>query len=143
MGPEPANALVEKTVARLILALTLLGLVACATRQEPVIVSEPELEPAPSAPAPVVKPDAAQTSVVAYSRSATEAFQQADYRLAISLAERGLRSNRYAADLYLILAQAYDALGNRDQARNFARLGLRYTGDDESLKAPLQELAQP
>ncbi|WP_144062424.1 tetratricopeptide repeat protein [Simiduia agarivorans] len=130
-------------MARLIIAFVLLWMVGCASAPEPALPpeTEPAAEPAPVAPAPAKAPT--QNAVTAYARSADAAFQQGDYRRAISLAERGLRSNRYAADLYLLLAQAYDALGNRDQARNFARLGLRYSGSDETLTAQLQQFAQP
>lgn len=143
MGAEPSDALVEKAVARLIIAFILLWMVGCASAPEPALppATEPAVEPAPVAPAPAKA--TTQKPVTAYAQSAAAAFQQGDYRRTISLAERGLRSNRYAADLYLLLARAYDALGNPDQARNFARLGLRYAGTDETLKAQLQQFAQP
>lgn len=45
---------------------------------------------------------------------------------AIVSAERGLRIERRSAELYLVLARAYSAVENFDQARAFARQGLRY-----------------
>lgn len=79
-------------------------------------------------------------SAAVYRQSAEQALNAGDYRRAVSLAERGLRMNRYAGDLYLLLAQAYQALDNREQSLNFARLGLRYAGEDETLRTALQVL---
>lgn len=115
-------------MARLIIATLLIVLTACATQS-------------PTSQQPAVL--GVEGGAAIYARDALEAIDAGDYDGAIELAERGLRINRYAPGLYLLLAQAYEGLGEREQARNFARLGLRYAGSDATLLAPLQQLAQP
>ena len=80
----------------------------------------------------------ALTQLIAQARQAYEAD---DHQHALDLAERGLRIDRYAPELYLILAQGYYGLGLREQSVSFARLGLRYVGSRLDIKPELQALA--
>lgn len=73
---------------------------------------------------------------------AEQQLAQGQYSAAIDTAERGLRLDRYAADLYRVLAQAYAGMGGLEQARNFARLGLRYVGSNTALRNQLELLAR-
>ncbi len=54
-------------------------------------------------------------------------YREGRWQEAIATAERGLRIQRRVAELYLLLAHAYLALDDPDQARAFAHQGLRYS----------------
>ncbi|BFM10263.1 hypothetical protein R50072_04160 [Simiduia litorea] len=73
---------------------------------------------------------------------ASEAYQTGDYQTVVDVAERGLRMDRYAPELYLLLAQGYYGLGLSEQAVSFARLGLRYISARPDLKPALQALVE-
>ncbi len=63
--------------------------------------------------------------------------------LAIEQAERGIRIDRTEPELYLLLARAYDALGEVTKAANFARQGLRYVSNSQFLlKKKLQKFTE-
>jgi tetratricopeptide (TPR) repeat protein len=53
-------------------------------------------------------------------------YQAQAYQAAIATAERGLRIDRQAGELYLLLAQSYVQLALPQQARMFVQQGLRY-----------------
>jgi tetratricopeptide (TPR) repeat protein len=57
---------------------------------------------------------------------ANNELQRKRYEQAINLAEQGLRIDRKEPRLYLVLAQAYQSLANKQQAVYFAKQGLRY-----------------
>lgn len=101
------------------------------------VVQPPAPEPQPALPAPSDN-SAAVARILA---RAQQQLAQGQYTAAIDTAERGLRIDRYAASLYRVLAEAYTGLGVAEQARNFARLGLRYVGADATLKRQLEGLA--
>ncbi|HMW70483.1 MAG TPA: tetratricopeptide repeat protein, partial [Cellvibrionaceae bacterium] len=58
---------------------------------------------------------------------AQAAYQAGNYQTAISTAERGLRIDRRAPALYLVMAQSYLALNQPTQAAQFANQGLRFS----------------
>jgi Flp pilus assembly protein TadD len=93
------------------------------TPEEPAVV----LPPAPVAvpkPAPVVA--APNPAVQSLARQARSQYQARDYQGAIATAERGLRIERRAADLYLVLAQSYLQLALPEKAKMFVQQGLRF-----------------
>jgi predicted Zn-dependent protease len=57
---------------------------------------------------------------------ANRAFNFKNYQSAINLAERGLRVDRKEPRFYLVLAESYRALNNKQQSVYFAKQGLRY-----------------
>lgn len=83
-----------------------------------VVPPQPEVVPKP---APVVNP-----AILSLSRQARGQYLAQDYQGAIATAERGLRIERRAADLYLILAQSYVQLGLPQKAEMFVQQGLRF-----------------
>jgi tetratricopeptide (TPR) repeat protein len=72
-------------------------------------------------PEPVINP--AVTSLINQARAQ---YNARNYQVAVATAERGLRIDRRAAELYLILAQSYLQLALPQQAEQFAQQGLRY-----------------
>ncbi|UTA47495.1 tetratricopeptide repeat protein [Simiduia sp. 21SJ11W-1] len=97
-----------------------------------------EARPNPSAEVPREQHEA----IARLERRARQQLAEGQYGAAIDTAERGLRLNRYSANLYYLIAQAYAQQGVSAQARNFARLGLRYVGDNPLLRAELEQLAR-
>lgn len=94
-------------------------------------VKTPEKPPVPVTPS-VVMP---QTKTVApVGNAAASLITQAraqyaakNYQAAIATAERGLRIDRRAPELYLILAQSYVQLANTQLAKQFVQQGIRYS----------------
>lgn len=72
-------------------------------------------------PQPITNP--AVTSLINQARAQ---YNARNYQVAVATAERGLRIDRRAPDLYLILAQSYLQLALPQQAEQFAQQGLRY-----------------
>lgn len=88
---------------------------------EPAVV-----QPQPGAvpkPAPVVSLNPAAQSL---ARQARQQYLSQDYQGAIATAERGLRIERRAADLYLVLAQSYVQLALPQKAKMFVQQGMRF-----------------
>ena len=128
-------------LTRVCILAGLLTMVGCATNtstQQPAPVIErpaavpPQDQPAvvqpqPGAvPAPVPAPAVLNPAAQSLARQATSQYQRQDYQGAIATAERGLRIERRAADLYLVLAQSYVQLGLPDKAQMFVQQGLRF-----------------
>lgn len=133
-------------MSKLFNRLSCAGLVLCFVgcvnqpqpQTQPVIISAPAtVEPPVTAPAtaPNTPPTTiAVPSAPAPSHSAVDSLiKQArsqyfaqDYQNAIATAERGLRIDRRAADLYLVLAQSYIQLALPQKAKMFVQQGLRY-----------------
>lgn len=116
----------------------------------------PTTRPAPSQPAPVVvkpqpgavAPLPAPAPAVVLNPAALSLVQQArrqyraqDYQGAIATAERGLRIDRRAADLYLLLAESYVQLGQSDKARLFVQQGQRFAPAGSETAQSLLRLA--
>lgn len=89
--------------------------------QPAVVQPQPGAVPAPVPAAAVLNP-AAQS----LARQARSQYQAQDYQGAIATAERGLRIERRAADLYLVLAQSYVQLALPEKAKMFVQQGLRF-----------------
>ncbi|TQV71716.1 hypothetical protein FKG94_18865 [Exilibacterium tricleocarpae] len=91
-------------------------------------VPEPETPP-PSRPIlPGQAPPAVESSALrSVIDSCWDHYRAGRWDDAIATAERGLRIERRSAELYLVLARAYSAMDERDQAQAFARQGLRYS----------------
>jgi tetratricopeptide (TPR) repeat protein len=53
-------------------------------------------------------------------------YQAKQYQAAIAIAERALRIDRRSPDVYLVLAQSYMQLANRQLALQFVQQGIRY-----------------
>lgn len=86
----------------------------------------PVVQPQPGAvprPAPTVSLNPAAISL---ARQARNQYLAQDYQGAIATAERGLRIERRAADLYLVLAQSYVQLDQPQKAEMFVQQGLRF-----------------
>jgi tetratricopeptide (TPR) repeat protein len=89
---------------------------------EPAVVTPPVV--VVPKPAPVVAPP--NPAVLSLSRQARSQYQARDYQGAIATAERGLRIERRAAELYLVLAQSYLQLALPEKAKMFVQQGLRF-----------------
>lgn len=112
--------------------------------EKPIVV--PPVEPAvvvpPAAvvpkPAPVVAPP--NPAVQSLARQARSQYQARDYEGAIATAERGLRIERRAADLYLVLAQSYLQLALPEKAKMFVQQGLRFAPQGSETASSLLSL---
>lgn len=91
--------------------------------------------PAPATPAVMINPAA-----LSLARQGRTQYQQQDYQGAIATAERGLRIDRRAADLYLLLAESYLQLGQPDKARLFIQQGKRFATTGSEAAQGLQRL---
>lgn len=136
-----------------------LAIVGCTTTTSP-----PPRKPAPviHKPAPVAKPTqpavvqpqpgavpkpvpavALNPAAQSLAKLARQQYQAQDYQGAIATAERGLRIERRAADLYLVLAQSYVQLALPEKAKMFVQQGLRFAApgsDTAQGLARVQEL---
>ncbi len=86
---------------------------------EPII---PEAVPQTRAPIPAASSNAT-ASLVSQARAQ---YQAKNYQGAIAIAERALRIDRRAPDVYLILAQSYMQLANTQAALQFVQQGIRF-----------------
>ncbi len=60
----------------------------------------------------------------------------------IRLAEKGLRVDRKEAGFYVVLAEAYQSLGDNEQSKQFAIQGLRYAPRNSIYFQQLKELSR-
>ncbi len=90
---------------------------------KPVEPVTPEVVPQTRAPIPVASSNAT-ASLVSQARAQ---YQAKNYQGAIATAERALRIDRRAPDVYLILAQSYMQLANKQVALQFVQQGIRYS----------------
>ena len=104
---------------------------------------QPTTPPVEVVPAPV--PEVQQPAVVLPSPAiisltnlGRSQYQARDYQAAIATAERGLRIDRRAADMYLLLAQSYIQLGQPQKAKMFIQQGLRYAAQGSEAQAGLE-----
>lgn len=136
----------KRSLLCIALLTMVLQLVGCATHSEqqppaPVIEkSEPsektDVKPPEKPVVPVVPPTAVpQTKTVAPVGNAVASlivqarnqYGAKNYQAAVAIAERGLRIDRRAPELYLILAQSYVQLANTQLAQQFVQQGIRYS----------------
>ena len=98
--------------------------------------------PQPTASTPKTTPAPLTISIAAESLAqlARTQYQAKQYQSAIATAERGLRIERRAASLYLVLAQSYVQLGLPDKAKNFVQQGLRYATPESDQEIQLLRL---
>lgn len=102
----------------------------------PVVQPQPSAVPR-QAPAVTLNPAA-----VSLAKQARGQYQSQDYQAAIATAERGLRIERRAPDLYLILAQSYLQLGQPQKASMFAQQGLRYASQGSDVASGLLQVKE-
>lgn len=135
-------------------------LTACATYESTIepVTQEPKVPPvSESTPVPrdtsqnvetrstlpTAKPAAAVSiatdSLTGVARAQYSAKQ---YQSAIATAERGLRIDRRAAPLYLVLAQSYMQLQMPEKAMNFVQQGLRYAVPESDTEFGLLRLKE-
>lgn len=120
-------------------ALVLTGCVSTAPYHLPPVEESPRSEERPAAEtpapadeavpaeqAPVVAPPQPSSAVASLTHQARGQYNARNYQVAIATAERGLRIDRRAPELYLILAQSYLQLAMPQQAEQFTQQGLRY-----------------
>ncbi|MDO8345193.1 MAG: hypothetical protein Q7T48_18470 [Cellvibrio sp.] len=137
-------------LARACLLAGAFAIVGCATSTQqpqtsPSVVDRPTsvvkpgepavVQPQPGAvpkPVPVVSLNPAAQSL---AKQARQQYLSQDYQGAIATAERGLRIERRAADLYLVLAQSYVQLALPEKAKMFVQQGMRFA-------APGSDVAQ-
>jgi len=106
--------------------------------EQPTVITPDQpavVQPQPGAvpkPVPTVALNPAAQSL---AKQARQQYLAQDYQGAIATAERGLRIERRAADLYLVLAQSYVQLALPEKAKMFVQQGLRFA-------APGSETAQ-
>ncbi len=107
------------------------------THSLPVYTPSPPPEETPKAtPAPLTISIAAES----LAQLARTQYQARQYQSAIATAERGLRIERRAASLNLVLAQSYVQLGLPDKAKNFVQQGLRYATPESDQEIQLLRL---
>jgi tetratricopeptide (TPR) repeat protein len=139
---------------------SLMLLTACATQtsiepvaQEPVVPVAESVPPAeipqtaemPKTPPTVKPPAAVSIATDSLTSMARAQYSAKQYQSAIATAERGLRIDRRAAPLYLLLAQSYMQLEMPQKAMNFVQQGLRYAipeSDTEFGLLRLKEILQ-
>lgn len=90
---------------------------------EPVVVEQPQ--PVPSTAPVENKPQ--NLAVNSLVQQAKAQYAAKNYAGAIATAERGLRIDRRAAELYLVLAQSYLQQANLQVAQQFVQQGIRYS----------------
>lgn len=100
------------------------------TPEQPAVV-----QPQPGAVPKSVPTVALNPAAQSLAKQAHQQYLAQDYQGAIATAERGLRIERRAADLYLVLAQSYVQLALPEKAKMFVQQGLRFA-------APGSETAQ-
>jgi predicted Zn-dependent protease len=120
------------------LALAFAGCTPYSEQQQRPPVESPKPEATkPVTPPSVVQPQpgvvprptpgvSLNPAAISLAKQARGQYQAQDYQGAIATAERGLRIERRAPDLYLVLAQSYLQLDQPQKAAMFAQQGLRF-----------------
>lgn len=125
---------------QLLVAGSLLAMIGCtpySQQQPPATPSKPTVPAGRPATPPVVQPQPGAVprpvpsaglnpAAISLAKQARNQYLAQDYQSAIATAERGLRIERRAADLYLVLAQSYLQLGVPQKAEMFVQQGLRF-----------------
>ena len=143
------------------LAFVLTQLVGCATNTEtrtpaPVVetappVAKPEVKQPekPVEPPPVPQavpqtqapaPSAASKAVGSLADQARTQYKAKNYQGAVATAERALKIDRRSPEVYLILAQSYVQLANKQLALQFVQQGIRYAQAGSELATSLLQM---
>ncbi len=137
-------------------------LVGCAgnvrSQSEPPVVGSSEPTPRledklpekpvePVNPAPVTPhtqapalPAATSNATASLVSQARAQYQAKNYQGAIATAERALRIDRRSPEVYLVLAQSYIQLANKQLALQFAQQGVRYSQAGSDLAKTLGQV---
>lgn len=102
-------------------------------------IPDPTPEPMVVMPPP---PPATHSAVSSLVKQARSYYLMQDYQNAIASAERGLRIDRRAADLYLVLAQSYIQLALPQKANMFVQQGLRYAQQGSEVADSLERVQE-
>jgi len=94
---------------------------------------------APRVPAPVV-PNASSNATASLVSQARAQYQAKNYQGAVATAERALRIDRRSPEVYLVLAQSYVQLANKQLAMQFAQQGIRYSQAGTDLAKNLAQI---
>ena len=127
--PEPTAVVVEKSAPAPVPDVK-------SPVKPPVDPIIPEAVPQARAPIPVASSNAT-ASLVSQARAQ---YQAKNYQGAIAIAERALRIDRRAPDVYLILAQSYMQLANPQVALQFVQQGIRYAQAGTDLAQTLMQV---
>lgn len=99
-----------------------------AEKTDVILPEKPPIPAEPPAPAPQARTVApVGNAVVSLAAQARAQYAAKNYQSAVATAERGLRIDRRAPELYLILAQSYVQLANTQLAQQFVQQGIRYS----------------
>lgn len=109
------------------------------TTEAPAVETGVTTAAPPSAQAPA-QPTPISIAAESLAQLARTQYQSKQYQSAIATAERGLRIDRRASSLYLVMAQSYMQLGMPDRAKNFVQQGLRYATPDSDTEISLLRL---
>ena len=90
-------------------------------------------------PAPVV-PNASSNATASLVTQARAQYQAKNYQGAVATAERALRIDRRSPEVYLVLAQSYVKLANKQLAMQFAQQGIRYSQAGTDLAKNLAQI---
>lgn len=96
--------------------------------------------PAEEAPSTAPQPPAVNPAVISLGNQARGQYNARNYQGAIATAERGLRIDRRASELYLVLAQSYLQLAMPQQAEQFVQQGLRFAQSGSSVAESLMRV---
>jgi tetratricopeptide (TPR) repeat protein len=109
--------------------------------QLPEKPAEPVIPPpvAPRVPTPVV-PNASSNATASLVSQARAQYQAKNYQGAVATAERALRIDRRSPEVYLVLAQSYVQLANKQLAMQFAQQGIRYSQAGTDLAKNLAQI---
>lgn len=135
--------IVKKNLVLIVCFAAVLQLMSCSSNQPsaPVVESPLPVEPpvdintevpsipvAPSTvrPQPQAPAALAKNAIASLTAQSRAQYQAKNYQAAIAIAERGLRIDRRAPELYLVLAQSYVQLANTQLAQQFVQQGMRY-----------------
>jgi tetratricopeptide (TPR) repeat protein len=112
----------------------------------PPVVKPPEKPVEPAAPSAAVPqtqtpaPSATSNATASLVAQARAQYQTKNYQGAIATAERALRIDRRSPEVYLILAQSYVQLANKQLALQFVQQGIRYSQAGTELAQALMQV---
>lgn len=112
----------------------------------PPVVKQPEKPVEPIAPPQAVPqtqapvPTASSNATASLVSQARAQYQAKNYQGAVATAERALRIDRRSPEVYLILAQSYIQLANKQLAMQFVQQGIRYSQTGTELAQALMQV---